>query len=157
IALPRNSGAAASRNAGLSLASGSLVGFLDSDDLWETRFLSSLVGLLERYPACGAAFSGHFGVDADGKVFAVSRPDLDGGATAGELKTPFELFVKEFPFITSGTVVRCSVLDQIGWFDETLPLWQDADLWLRIAKQFDFAYTLSPLASYRIHEGNNTN
>src|SRR5262249_40211976 len=50
-----------------------------------------------------------------------------------------------------------SVLDTVGSFDEALASWEDADLWLRIAKRFDFAYTMSALAFYRLHAGNITN
>jgi glycosyltransferase involved in cell wall biosynthesis len=153
MVLSVRSGVAAARNAGLQLATGPFVAFLDSDDLWQASFLSILVALLLRYPSAGVAFSGHVGIDVDDRV--ITRPQLElGEAPEGVLETPFERFVERFPFVTSGTLVRRSTLDRLAWFDERLPSWQDADLWLRLAKESDFAYTQAPLASYRLH-GNN--
>jgi glycosyltransferase involved in cell wall biosynthesis len=151
-----NSGPAAARNAGLEMSSGQLIAFLASDDLWRPEFLSRLVGLLECHPTCGVAFSGDFTIDSEGNVFAHPPPDLGSDADEGELERPFENFLEIFPFITAATLVKRDVLDTVGWFDETLASWEDADLWYRIAKQFDFAYTLSPLAYYRFHDGNLT-
>jgi glycosyltransferase involved in cell wall biosynthesis len=154
--LPVNSGPAAARNAGLEMSSGQLIAFLASDDLWRPEFLSTLVGLLDRHPTCGVAFSGDFNIDGEGNVFASPPPDLGSDADEGELSSPFENFLEIFPFITAATLVKRNVLDTVGWFDETLASWEDADLWYRIAKQFDFAYNLSPLAYYRFHDGNIT-
>jgi len=149
--LPGKSGVAVARNTGLRLSHGSLVSFLDSDDLWRPAFLSTLVGLLQRYPTAAVAFSGHNGIDIDDDVVEEPRPDLGTASREGVLRTPFERLVRSFPYATSATLVRRSALDTVGWFDESLPSWEDADLWLRIAKRFDFAYTLEPLACYRLH------
>jgi glycosyltransferase involved in cell wall biosynthesis len=154
--LPRNSGPAAARNAGLCLAAGVLIAFLASDDLWTPTFLSVLVGLMDRFRSCAVAFSGHVGIDVNDKPLEVP------GATSkeivqGRLTRPFEQFIASFPLITAGTLVRKEALDAVGWFDESLASWEDADLWYRLAKRFDFAYTTEPLASYRLHAGNITN
>jgi glycosyltransferase involved in cell wall biosynthesis len=145
-----NRGVAAARNAGLLLTQGAFVSFLDSDDLWDPAFLCSMLGLFERHPTAGVAFSGHVAIDIDDNVVEHPVPDLPGAE--GLLPTPFERLTCSFPYITSATLVRRTALDTIAGFDETLPAWQDADLWLRIAKRFDFAYTLEPLALYRLHD-----
>jgi len=155
-ALPGNLGPAVARNVGLRLAHGSLIAFLDSDDVWEPQHLSTLVALLDRHQACGVAFSGNDGIDRDGDVVAHCGPKL-GPAPEGELARPFERLVRSFPYVTSATLVRRSVFDAVGQFDETLASWEDADLWLRIAKRFDFAYSATPLVHYRLHPENMTN
>jgi len=155
--LERNSGAGAARNEGLRLARGAYIAFLDSDDVWREGFVSSLVTLLEKSPDSAVAFSGHVGIDVDGNAFATVTPDLENDVRTGRLPKPYERFLRSFPFITAGTLVRRTALDAVGWFDETLASWQDADLWFRLAKQFDFVYTSRPLACYRVHAGNRTN
>jgi glycosyltransferase involved in cell wall biosynthesis len=155
--LDRNSGSAVARNTALGLCSGSYVAFLDSDDVWHPRFLSTVVDVLDRHPDCAVAFSGHLGIDIDGRLVPRDEPEALGPGREGVLRTPFEQFMRTFPFTTTSTLVRRRVFDEVGTFDETLRLWQDADLWLRIAKRFDFAYTTEPLAYYRLHEGNITN
>jgi glycosyltransferase involved in cell wall biosynthesis len=155
-ALDANSGPAAARNAGLKLVTGSLVAFLDSDDLWRPTFLTTVVQLLDRHPTCGVAFTGIELIDSEGDVTGVRDLGLAGGLEEGTLQKPFEVLATRFPFITVSTLTRRHVLDAVGPFDETLALWSDADLWYRVGKRFDFAYTRKPLACHRDHEGNIT-
>jgi glycosyltransferase involved in cell wall biosynthesis len=151
--LESNSGVSRARNVGLSLATGSLIAFLDSDDLWKPQFASTLVGLLRRNPGCGAVFCGNVFIDSAERVFGINRLDL-GDEAEGVLREPFEQFIRRFPFCTSAVLTRRSAIDAVGFFDETLKQWEDADLWLRLAKRFAFAYTSALLLSKRSHDAN---
>jgi glycosyltransferase involved in cell wall biosynthesis len=151
-ALDRRFGPARARNVGLRTSAGSFVAFLDSDDLWEPQFVSRLVRLLECNPTCAAGFSGNLFVDLDDRVVGSFEPAL-GDEADGRLRAPFEVFMRRFPFCTPAVLTRTSALELVGFFDETLKQWEDADLWLRLAKQFDFAYTSAPLLRKRNHDG----
>ena len=70
------------------------------------------------------------------------------------MPTPFERIVRQMPLQTSGVLARRSVLIEAGGFDPTLPVVEDWDLWYRLAKRYDFAYTTEPLACNRFHPGN---
>ncbi len=154
--LDSKSGPAAARNEGLRAAQGSLVAFLDSDDLWHAGFVETLAALLERHSVCGAAFTGITTIDEDGHVTGVRDQGILGDTPEGELATPIDLLAIRFPFVTLATMARRTVLDDVGPFDESLALWSDADLWYRVAKKYDFAYTRTPLTSHRTHSGNIT-
>jgi hypothetical protein len=58
------------------------------------------------------------------------------------------------PLQTSGVMVRRSVIEDVGDFDLDLPVVEDWDLWYRIGKTYDVAYTFSGLACNRLHTAN---
>jgi hypothetical protein len=51
----------------------------------------------------------------------------------------------------SSAVVRRRWLDEFGGFDESLPLAQDWDLWLRLSQGCGIALMRAPLTIYRLH------
>jgi glycosyltransferase involved in cell wall biosynthesis len=150
-------GPAVARNVGLELAGGSYIALLDSDDYWEPGLVTALTALFARQPECAVAFCGNFEHDEDGRVARVRPMGLAGDGEEGRLARPLDQFMTIFPFQTSAALVRRSALDQVGRFDETLALWSDADLWYRLAEQFDFAYLREPLSHFQNHGANITN
>jgi len=142
------------RNVGMQLARGSLIAFLDSDDLWLPTFLETVVRLLDTYPQCGMGFSGILGIDDDDVVFAERKMYIEPDPEEGVLTNPFNRIMRYMPTQTSGVIVRKSVIDVVGDFDLALPVVEDWDLWYRIAKKFDLCYTTRPLACNRSHPDN---
>lgn len=68
-----NSGVSAARNAGISLATGSLIAFLDSDDRFEPDFLADLINAMERTGA-NCAGCGYYDFWPDGRKEIRSSP-----------------------------------------------------------------------------------
>jgi glycosyltransferase involved in cell wall biosynthesis len=149
-----NGRAPRARNVGMKLATGSLYAFLDSDDLWLPRFVSTLLRLLEQYPTAGLAFCGMLIIDANDHPWRIRPTGLPPEPSQGLLTRPFEPILRHMPLQTSGVMVRRSVIDDLGDFDLNLPVVEDWDLWYRIAKKYDFAYTLENLACNRSHPDN---
>ena len=149
-----NGRAPKARNTGMKLAHGSLLAFLDSDDLWRPGFVGTLARLLEKHPTAGLAFCGILVIDDEDRVWKVRECGMSGLPCQGLLRKPFEAILRYMPMQTSGVMVRRSVIDDVGDFDLDLPVVEDWDLWYRIAKKYDFAYTLDGLACNRSHPDN---
>jgi hypothetical protein len=62
-----------------------------------------------------------------------------------------DLFMR--PLFGVGTVVfRKGCIDKVGYFDKNLPIGEDYDMWLRIARHFELGVVDQPLLMYRFHD-----
>ncbi len=138
-----NQGVAAARNAGLRVATGELIAFLDADDVWHPRKLELQVECLRRAPE--VALLGTGTVDWPRERFPID----DFGEPRQPLRVCFDELVVRNHFVTSSVVVRKNALDRVGEFDRALHGPEDFDLWLRVAREAPVANLPLPLTGYR--------
>lgn len=140
-----NAGQTVAKNRGLREATGEFVGFCDADDLWRP---GKLALQLPRFadPKVGVVYGNFQFIDGEGRPIATDRPRTFSGRITGELLV--DNFV-HFPT----ALVRRSVIEAAGGFDETLSMGIDFDLWLRISVDHEFLYLPDILVDYRIWEG----
>jgi glycosyltransferase involved in cell wall biosynthesis len=152
LPLPHRGQPAAPRNAGLRVASGEYIGFLDSDDLFLPHKLAIQTAILDTNPDVDVVYS-------DGYFFdeAVDRPT--GRALAG-LSTPSghvfgTLLAANFVFMPL-LLARRTLLQQAGGFREEAEfvVVEDYELWLRLAMTARFQFVPGEVAAIRLH-GNN--
>ena len=137
------------RNRGILESTGGLISFLDSDDRYRplkvqkqvARFADSQVG---------AVYCGIANVDmttGETETLAHAYPE-------GRL---FErLLVKDITNPTSTYMVRRSVLDRVGLFDEAISGRTDWEMALQIARDHAIAAVPEPLVEFRAHGGART-
>ncbi len=121
-----NRGGAAARNTGIRAASGEFVGFLDDDDAWEPDKTKEQLKILRNYEVvlCASTQPGKRVSKRESKK-TVDLEDLRQGKFTG-----------------GGTgllMAKASVLKET-MFDESLPCYQDWDLFIRIAQKQKIAY-----------------
>ena len=138
-------GPSASRNTAIAEARGRYIALLDSDDLWHPTFLQTQLSVLRDRPTAADVVTGNaynMGGGLDG------QPMNPAGSTCREISL-LEILERETSvFIMS--VFRRTIVDRIGGFDETLPLNEDYDFWIRAAHAgFVFVHNPMPLGYYR--------
>ena len=141
---------AASRNKGLSMASGELVAFLDADDTWSAKKLEYSVKEHRK----GAHFSFH-----DMKVMDERSRQLVWSSLRGRRigSNKFKSLVKfGNPIVNSSAVVDKLALGQVGFLNSSKDMIgsEDYNLWLKLAEHgVKFKYIPISLGTYRLHKG----
>jgi len=153
---PQNRGCSAAYNTGILAAAAPLVAMLDSDDLWKPNYLERQVDFLARHPEADAVFS-DLEIVGETKQLPSLTSLMRAFPNLLQQKPPGEEFVfdqmemylcllEELPIKPSACVIRRTILDKTGIFNETWPSGTDWDLLLRISRISRFGYINLPLA-----------
>ncbi len=142
-----NLGPPAAMNTGVRNSRGEYYMVLGDDDALLPDMLEHQVRALDGNPDAAFVCSGVHFMDANGEIYKTSRAGRERDRTFKSLL--FDNFVWHLT-----TLVRRSVSEELGHFDESLQTTHDHDLWVRMAIDHPFEYTDKPLARFRRHPGN---
>ena len=122
----QRSGVAAARNCGVSIARGRYVAFLDSDDLWMAKKLEFQMAFMEQHPEIQICQTEEIWVRHGLRV----NPRTKHAKPSGDI---FRRSLDLCLVSPSAVMVTKRLFNQLGGFDESFPVCEDYDLWLRIA------------------------
>lgn len=133
-----NRGVSAARNAGIRAARGSLIALLDSDDQWLPGKLTAQVSYFRDNPGTLICQTEEIWVRNGVRVNPGKRHRKEDGMI-------FERSLGLCLVSPSAVMMRRSLLDEVGLFDESLPACEDYDLWLRIVWKYPIGLIDQPL------------
>ena len=144
-----NQGPSGARNAGILVAQGKYIAFLDSDDRWLPHHLASQIDILEKRPSLALIYS-------DALLTVDGLPVRTYFESCTQIRpVTFESLIKEeSSVITSATVALREALVTAGMFDKQFRRCEDFDLWTRIAHcGYEIDYTRQVQIVYRSRNG----
>lgn len=134
--LKKNGGACKARNFGIDKAKGDYISFLDSDDEWEKDKLEKQYNFLKEKNV--EIVSCNYFYEKNGSIKRKINYTHDEKITLSEL-------LNENIITTGSILISKQIIKKIGNFDEKLPRYQDWDLVIRLAKEYDIYFLNDPL------------
>ena len=133
-----NQGVSAARNLGIARSDSQWVAFLDSDDRWLPEKLQLQLAQLRLNPSIKICHSDEIWIRHGSRVNPMNKHQKRGGSI-------FQHCLPLCAISPSSVILHRSLFDAVGTFDETLPVCEDYDLWLRITAHYPVLFTEQPL------------
>jgi glycosyltransferase involved in cell wall biosynthesis len=135
-------------NKGLAMAGGEVVGFLNSDDVYEPGALLTVGRYFSENPGSFWVTGQCRNIDPEGK-------EIRRIITAYKnfwLRINNRSVLKVLNFVSQpATFWRKAVMERVGYLDEDLRFAMDYDYWMRLYPLFPLRVIHKPLACFRIH------
>jgi glycosyltransferase involved in cell wall biosynthesis len=138
LAHEANRGVASARNTGIRGSEAPFIAFLDSDDTWLPGKLDVQLAFFRDSPSAMVCQTQELWMRNGRRV----NPGRRHRKQSGDIFAPSLKLCLVSP---SAVMLRRSLLDEVGLFDEDLPACEDYDLWLRVSCRYPVQVIDEPL------------
>jgi len=137
----QDQGQADAINKGFRRASGDIVAWLNSDDLYLPGAVSAAVELFEKNPDVSVVYGDAVSADSQGRL--LNELKFDTWGTADFLQ--FKIICQPAVFM------RRSALEKVGYLDTSYHFFLDHQLWVRLSREYKFLHNPEIWAVSRYH------
>ena len=141
-------GMADALNKGFALATGEIIGWLNSDDLYMPGALQKVTAYFNLHPECRWLYGNCLIID---EADQETRKWITAYKNRKARKFHYEALLLENFISQPAVFMRHEALEAAGPLDTGLPTAMDYDLWLRLAKIGNPGYINEDLACFRVH------
>ncbi len=151
IKIENSGGAARPRNEGKRRSKGSLVAFLDDDDIWLPDKVEKQVRILKENPDFGLVHGYCKIIDLEGnETGRIIGKTGDINAKHGDVALKM---IGNWTLMMPTPLLRRELVEEVGDFNESMPqAGEDVEYWLRCALVTKFYYLDECLAMYRYYQ-----
>lgn len=133
-----NAGVSAARNTGISKSQSEWLAFLDSDDVWLPEKLAKQELALQDNPDYCICHTEEQWLRNGKRVNAMRKHAKKGGWI-------FQHCLPLCVMSPSSIIIHRNIFNQVGYFDTSLPVCEDYDLWLKITARYPVLFIEQPL------------
>jgi glycosyltransferase involved in cell wall biosynthesis len=144
----KDTGQSDALNKGIGMSAGSIIGWLNSDDIYLPGALSAVAEYFEKHPDCHWLYGRCRIIDENDRE---TRSVITGYKNLVSRRFSFNLLLIENFISQPAVFFRKSAFEQAGPLDTSLPLAMDYDLWIRLAKLGKPGVINRYLAGFRVH------
>ncbi len=142
------------RNVGLKLAQGECIAFLDADDCFYPETLERLLTPLVQNQSLSAVYGFAFHIDEDGQPLRQPLALIPTGENAYRLPRGYDhswekIATAKFSCLLSSMMLRKSLLEKVGLFNESLCGPEDYEFYVRLFLEDHAGIRCLPFYAYR--------
>lgn len=154
VELPENIGLTKTLNRGLAMIDTPFVARMDADDIaMPLRFERQMALMRQSGPRVAVVGTEVKCIDAENKTLESTRPELKEKHPSFFVEFLFTSLKGKYCLNHPSVLFKRDVIIRLGRYDETFPIAQDFDLWMRLALAgYEARIITDPLLAYRIHE-----
>jgi GT2 family glycosyltransferase len=152
----KDGGQAAAIKAGLERATGDILCWLNSDDVFMPGALAKVARFFEAHPEEEVVTGGAFYIDGKGAAYRWNRFNQNHTLGVAASHTRFLYYKPQQGIWQPATFWRRGAYEAVGGVDPQFHYIMDFDLFTRLSKRRPFAVLPEMLACFRIHEANKT-
>ena len=140
------------KNIGIEKATGELIAFIDSDDLWAETKLEKQIFALQQYPEAGFSLTGGYNFRKLNEPLGYFYQKKEG-IRYDDIFIPY--FKSEVATTMPSLILRKQCLQTTGMFIQSKPF-SDVEFILELAKHFKAIILYEPLFHRRLHDTNDS-
>jgi glycosyltransferase involved in cell wall biosynthesis len=143
----RDKGQSDAINKGIRMATGDIIGWLNSDDTYCPETLEKVVDYFSLHPECMWLYGKCRIIDEEDREI---RKKITWYKNLFTGRFSFEKLLIENPISQPAVFFRRKVFDEVGLLDPSVHFAMDYDLWLRLSKKYSPGYIPEYLSNFRV-------